>query len=177
MYLLRMWSLSLQNGSRGFLHSEVSLCFMYLFSSNYSKLFETMETFGILDVLQQEFQLHVTSKSLFPGVGLGCLNLLYTSNDFIEPCHSPLSYLLSSLRNPGWLNCLCLTVIAYFSSSLLPMMPLFQFHYVFFGFGITAYYISVSLHLFVFFPISFQTTGHFSLFLFLARWGTELTFL
>lgn len=60
-----------------------------------------METFGILDVLQQEFQLHVTSKSLFPGVGLGCLNLLYTSNDFIEPCHSPLSYLLSSLRNPG----------------------------------------------------------------------------
>lgn len=176
MYLLWMWSPNLQNGSWGFSHSEVSLCFMYLFSSNYSNLFETMETFGIFDILQQEFQLHIMSKSLSLGGGVGCLHLLYTSYNFIEPCHSPLSYLLSSFRNPGWLNCPCLTVIAYFSSSLLPMMPRFQFYYVFFGFGITGHHISVSLHLFVFFPISFQTIGCFCLVLFLTLWGTELTF-
>lgn len=64
-----------------------------------------METFGIHDIHWQEFQLNIVSRNLSPGVRVGGLHLLYTSYDFLDPCRSPLGYLLSSLRNPGWLNC------------------------------------------------------------------------
>lgn len=46
---------------------------------------------------------HDVQKSL-PWIWVGGLHLLYTSRDFIDLCHSPLSYLLSSLRHLVWLN-------------------------------------------------------------------------
>lgn len=46
---------------------------------------------------------HNILKSL-PWVWIGGLHLLYISCDFIDLCHSPLSYLLSSWRHLVWIN-------------------------------------------------------------------------
>lgn len=102
-------------------------------------------------------------------------DLAYISYEFINLSHIPLFYFLSCLRNPCWFNySLCDNHYLIF---IITMMPLFQVCSAVLGTGIATSRISVSLHLSVFFPISFQTIGHFCLFLFLPLWGTELTFL
>lgn len=90
---------------------------------------------------------HNVLKSL-PWIWVGGLHLLYTSSDFIDLCHSPLSYLLSSLRHLVWLlpcltaifitvandaTILCISTsfwcLSHFSPNYWSFFPIFVFYY------------------------------------------------